>query len=72
MWTVFERPRDFPNSFVARRFVIRTNGTIEAEPKALIASDLEGIRDLIRAIDPNLFCLPRNENDEPQIVETWF
>jgi hypothetical protein len=64
LWTVYERPRDFPNSCVARKW-IGENPT----PQILIAPSVEALRVIFRGA--GLACIPRQEGDEPHIVEIW-
>ena len=67
MWTIYDRPSDHPHGFIARRFEIDV-GKITATEHKLI-SDLEGLRKIFHAA--GLMKLSRQEEDEPQIVETW-
>ena len=68
MWTVYDHPADFPDGYVARKFVV--DGP---EPKptdvAMWSVDLEEVRDFLENL--GLTCLARSEGDEPQIVESW-
>lgn len=64
IWTVYEKPKDFPNCFVARRF----DGD-EATADILVCAGLEPIREELAR--RGLVCLPRDESDEPHIVECW-
>jgi hypothetical protein len=62
MWTIYEKPLDHPDGFIARRF---ENGpTMDT-----ITGALEEIRDIFARA--GLFKLTRSDGDEPQIVETW-
>jgi hypothetical protein len=63
MWTIYDRPKDHPDGFIARRFesIMPTADTLTGE--------LEELREIF--INAGLFKLPRSEGDEPQIVETW-
>jgi hypothetical protein len=63
MWTIYERPKDYPEGYIARRFesIMPTDDTLTGE--------LEELREIF--INAGLFKLPRSEGDEPQIVETW-
>lgn len=71
-WTVYWNPRDYPEKFVARRFVIlRRSEEPQPTTEFFVADTLEAIREKLWEIDPNLSCLPRWENDEAQIVEVW-
>jgi len=68
MWTVYERPTDYACGFVARRFEVTRDGPKPTQ-MTLKSVRLEPIREkLARA---GLVCLARNDEDEPQIVETW-
>jgi hypothetical protein len=67
MWTVYERPKDYACGYVARRFDVA--GAVTPTAMTLKCLELEPIREkLARA---GLIRLDRNEDDEPQIVETW-
>jgi hypothetical protein len=67
MWTVYEKPKDYPDGYVARRFEVA--GVITATATSIKSRELEPIREkLARA---GLVRLDRNPEDEPQIVETW-
>lgn len=63
MWTVYDRPKDFPHGYVARRFVF------DKPTDDLISGSLESLRTAFMRAGFN--CLTRAESDEPQIVETW-
>jgi hypothetical protein len=67
MWTVYKRPKDYACGYVARRFEVA--GDVTPTAMSLKCLELEPIRQkLARA---GLTRLDRNEDDEPQIVETW-
>jgi len=68
MFTIYAHPKDYPDKFVVREFVIKPTG---AEPSqyADVYDTLDDAREpLIRR---GLVCLTRQPGDEPQIVETW-
>lgn len=67
MWTVYDHPKDFPHSYVARRFEIG-GGEPLATPD-IVQGELSIIREGFRQC--GLTCLTRNEGDDPGIVETW-
>jgi hypothetical protein len=75
-WTIYRNPSDYPFSFagsgfyVARAFVL-DEGEAKATGRALFSNDLDKLRALVLETDPGLISFPRNEGDEPQIVETW-
>ena len=67
IWTIYDRPRDHPEGFIARRFDVRAEG-----PKATdltIAGELEDLREGFWKA--GLMKLSRQDGDEPQIVESW-
>lgn len=65
-YTIYERPRDYPEGFVVRAWHIMPG---RAEPgEARTASTLEEARALV---PPGLICFARTPDDDPTIVETW-
>lgn len=69
MWTVYDRPLDYPDKFVARRFDV-DDGGYRPSGSIIIAPDLETLRNILE-FELHLTCLSRSPEDEPQIVETW-
>jgi hypothetical protein len=68
IWNVYDRPRDYPTGFVAKMFELGRAGP-QPTPYALRSEELEPIREkLSRA---GLVYLPRDDADEPQIIESW-
>lgn len=69
LWTVYDKPLDYPGKFVARQWVVRRG---EPEPlptgQLIVAPTLDVVR---RMLPPGLYRLDRSEGDEPHIVETW-
>jgi hypothetical protein len=68
MWTVYERPKDYPCGFIARRFEV-AGPTPKATGQVIKSVDIDPIRMKLRRA--GLVCLTRDPNDEPQIVECW-
>ena len=69
IWTVFDHPRDFPESYVAR---MSTSPDFVPTDLYLTAETLEALRDLLQEQTPYvLTCLPRHPTDDPVIVECW-
>ena len=66
-YVIYERPGDYPDHFVVRRWVI-TKGEILCERGACLAKDLAGARKLV---PDGLICIERDENDARPIVEVW-
>ena len=67
IWTVYCRPLDFPDRYVARAHLTEA-GQTKPLPFHLEAATLQGLREQLPA---GLVCLARQEADEPQIVECW-
>jgi hypothetical protein len=67
MWTVYDRPRDHPGGFIARRF---ETGDGVTPTEDVLTGELEHLRETFEYA--GLVKMPRSENDEPQIVESWF
>jgi hypothetical protein len=64
IWTVYDHPKDFPNTFVARRWA-----GVTPTQDVIISPDLEDLRRLLAF--EGLTCLARADGDDPTIVETW-
>ena len=67
MWTVYDHPADYPDSYVARKWL--TLPTLRKTDEVIVTRTLAELRDELE--DRGLVCLMRNPDDEPQIVETW-
>jgi len=70
MWTIYDHPADFPEYFVARKWLIgNSRDNPEPTDEIILNVDLEVLR---KSIPPWLYCMPRQANDDPCIVEVWF
>lgn len=67
IWTIYDRPRDHPGGFIARRFEIAGGAAIATNDT--LTGELEELRK--RFHDAGLLKRSRQEGDEPQIVESW-
>lgn len=69
LWTVYERPADYPEGFVARRHEVLRDETTRPTPDAVFGATIGDVRAKI----PRIFgtCVPRSPGDKPQIVESW-
>lgn len=67
IWTIYDHPRDYPTSFVARLSVIH-GPTPVMTSKVFTGATLEAVRD---QLPEGLASLPRNPQDDPVIVECW-
>lgn len=68
MWTIYDHPRDAPDLFVARKHLIERGFSV-ATSEAFACKSLEPLRE--RMLEMGLTCLPRQEGDDPVIVESW-
>lgn len=66
MWTIYCRPLDYPDKYVARLYMLDT-----PTGHTFIGDTLEAVRFAVLDAHPGLFCLPRNPNDHPSVVENW-
>ncbi|MOA62871.1 hypothetical protein D3C78_1884200 [compost metagenome] len=65
---MYERPADFPNEFVARKW-LAVPGDMQLTSDMVHGESLEAVRHQLPA---GLYRLPRKPGDAPQIIETWF
>ena len=70
MWTVYDHPKDHPDHFIARRWDIGI-GRGQPTSETILSEDLGELRDRLIERYPDLYCIPRQEDDDPVIVETW-
>lgn len=69
LWTIYARPSDYPDRFVARRYdVLRGHSEPVRTDVVVTASSLDEVRDML---PPGLCRMPRSPGDDPVIVETW-
>ena len=69
MITIYERPDEFPDEYVARLWLMR-RGVAEPGMTGLLlrSASLDALREML---PPGLHRLPREPGDEEAIVETW-
>lgn len=70
-YVIYEQPKDFPDKFVVRRWLIvggEEKSALIADKAALLANTLDEAR---RLIPPGRYRIPRAQEDDPIIVETW-
>lgn len=66
IWVVYDRPTDFPDAFVARKWDMD-----RPTAEVLTADTLAEIRKKVRAALPGGVMMLRSTLDDPKIVETW-
>ena len=64
LWVIYDHPNDCPDRYVARLWYGETPSTL-----AVTSKKLEWIRDEMER--RGFVCVPRSEDDDPVIVETW-
>jgi hypothetical protein len=67
LWTVYRRPKDYPDHCVARKSLIDQHGS-RLTNDMFVADDLAEVRALL---PKGLVRLTRHPDDDPVIVETW-
>jgi len=67
MWIVYDRPLDYPESFVARKTVVGVSA-VTISHEMFTADTLDELRALL---PPGLYRIHRFEQDDPKIVEVW-
>lgn len=68
IWTIYDHPKDFPDTFVVRPHDLLAGGIIEYS-EGYACPDIEVLREHMRAM--GLTCIPRRPEDDPVIVESW-
>ena len=67
MWVIYERPRDYPEYFVVRRWRVDRAGASALEACALVAS----LADAREHVPRGAVNIGREPEDDPVIVESW-
>jgi hypothetical protein len=64
IWTIYDKPTDYPHGIVARRHEVPGGPTND-----MLIAELEFLRECFRAA--GLVLVPRAPNDDDKIIETW-
>jgi len=67
IWTIYDRPKDYPDGFIARMHEVARGEPLATDK--VVTGALEDIREIFW--QAGLMKLSRSEGDEPQIVESW-
>ena len=67
IWTIYKSPRDYPGRWVLRGHEVGS-GTSTPRPHCIVSDTYTGIIDIL---PPGLHRLPRDEDDDPAIYESW-
>ena len=70
MWTVYDRPSDYPQGFIARRYDITNDGVHPTEDK-VHGPNLSNVRMQLHHLGLSPAFL-RSDGDAPSVVETWW
>lgn len=68
-YAVYDRPSDYPNDIVVRRFTVGRRGELIAHEDVQTYPTIEAARKVLK--NKGLYQYPRNRDDDPVIVETW-
>lgn len=71
LWTIYSKPNDFPEHYVARRLLINAHGAVFVAASALVSAELEHLRAELARLRPGLHRVERQADDDPVIVEVW-
>lgn len=66
VWTIYDNPSDAPGRFVLRPFS-STKGT--PDTWACTSKTADALREFMQRL--GLTCMPRQEGDDPVILESW-
>ena len=73
MWVVYDHPKDFPDHYVARQWLVRMGeraAQIEATASVVQSDDLELLREVM-LVDMGKVNIGRYDDDDPKIIECW-
>lgn len=68
-WVVYDHPSDFPNCFVARKFLTLYSGELPAPTNETLSADT--LADLRAKLPAGLIPIERAPDDDPVVLETW-
>lgn len=66
IWTVYDKPRDHPDKYVARRWLTTPQPVPTSD--IFLADTLDSLR---QQLPPGLIQMQRQPGDDPSILETW-
>ncbi|MFG7180720.1 hypothetical protein ACGYQ5_14425 [Burkholderia pseudomallei] len=69
MWVVYERPTDYPEGYIARRWTLANGAGLQPSTNEVFTGD--SLDDVRRKLPQGLHRIHRDPRDEPQIVEVW-
>lgn len=69
VYTIYRKPKDFPDKFVVRVFCISEGP--EPIPAAKPHAVVDTLEEARLSVPPHLVGITRSPGDDPSIVETW-
>lgn len=69
IWTIYQRPKEFPDGYVARKWVVEASSELKLTVEVIPARRLSDLRDALAGM--GLTRLDRMPEDDPSIVEVW-
>lgn len=68
MWTIYDHPSDYPSGYIARMFEVTAAGP-RPTFNVITSPSLESLRRKFE--EKGLIRTPRDEMDDPVVLETW-
>ena len=68
MWVVYDHPSDYPDDFVARKWILTKNGMLPTET-ALSGPSIDLLRYMLA--ENGLSRMERLPEDDPVVLEVW-
>ncbi len=69
IYTVYKHPKDYPDDFIVRRFIIDSGIPVPDEEVFMYAKTVEEIHD--RFVRAGKFFINRYEDDDPKIIGVY-
>lgn len=70
VYTIYDHPTDFPQGYIARLFLVSSDGPVPTD-EAFADAHLDEVRQWIQRVAPGAVRIPRSPEDDPAILETW-
>jgi hypothetical protein len=67
-WTIYDHPADYPHHYAVRQWFVTEGGGIVQKAVAVLCLTLEEAR---AQVPLGAHCFPREETDDPVIIETY-
>ena len=68
MFVIYENPADYPDKFVCRRWVVKSDGASVPDGHCWVAPTLAVARE---RVPPGCYRLDHQPGEDPCILETW-